>query len=98
MQWMKKEHNDCPTCRQPLWDVETFQTLAREYGGQAENLEATMSVATGQRQPSQPSAVVRRPERAGFPWARACQILNTVCFTVGISYIIASILKRRIEN
>lgn len=89
-QWIKKYHDDCPTCRQPLWDVENLKTLGREHGFSAEEFETAM---TGPGTPL--SYTVQPRERAGFPWARACCVLNVIFFVVGTGYIIGSLIRSR---
>lgn len=31
LDWMKRDHDDCPQCRQKLWKTETFEKLAAQY-------------------------------------------------------------------
>jgi hypothetical protein len=90
MQWMRKDHNDCPTCRQQLGDVESMSTLVRGNGRRVEEFEVTMSPTTPASDPSRG----RRRERAGFPWAQACRVLNVICFVVGVGYIVGSFVRR----
>ena len=27
MNWLQDDHNDCPNCRQPMWDSETYEMI-----------------------------------------------------------------------
>lgn len=89
MQWMRKDHNDCPTCRQQLGDVESLPALVRGNGLRVEEYVVTMSPT-----PASDPSRGRRREQAGFPWARACRVLNVICFVVGVGYIVGSFVRR----
>jgi hypothetical protein len=93
MEWMKESHDDCPTCRQLLWDDETFQTIWRDQhrssGVRAEDRQSQLPPPTS----SSLSRRQRRQERrAGFPWCRVCYAVNILIFVVGTGYLILSIV------
>jgi hypothetical protein len=99
---MKKSHDDCPTCRQPLWDDETFQSIWREHGG-GSSIRMTGSrmghnggVPVDQQRTTTQQR--RRPESAGFPWCRVCYIVNILIFVAGTGYLILSIVLATSNN
>lgn len=89
MEWMKKNHDDCPTCRQALWDKDTFQAILRECDGTDMIPQTTGHVDQRDHQTIQQQ---RPPEMAGFPWCRVCYVTNALLFIAGAGYLILSMV------
>ena len=88
LRWTTNDRNDCPTCRQPLWDREGLPRLVL---GNGDRVDEFLEAALEESPRSRNLRLRQPPERAGFPWAAACRVMNVICFVVGVGYMVGSL-------